>query len=696
MKTTRTFLLAGVITTLIFANSMLFAEDKSQSNVVWLNEGTRISLSDDCSLTDKSDDIVYLAELEKKSLNSILALKDKYEENKVINKVLLNILKQDPGYELFAKGRKLVFEEKWDEAIRTFEELKRKFPNSRSVEKSLYYTAICYKEKGDLKKSFDILDTFIKNRTKSDIIGEVKGLRVEVADKLVKSGQDQYRKYIESGIGDDDPEIKIMAIKALERVSPEKAVPMLEKIIFTWDDLRLKKTAIDMLARKRNTKALKILKELALNDPNVGIKSSAISGLRRFKDEQVMSTFKSIFDSSNDPRIKIAVINAIRYSKSPAATQLIKNAVMLSAKGGTVNTYGSIGKNIVDLRGTAVNALSYNMSPETYKFLKDRYSKETNKDIKLHILSALGKSKTTETYNFLLNIAKTDKDYKLKKEAINRMRYFKDRNPEPELYAIFKAADNSEIKKTILYTLEQYKTNRALEIIKEVASQKNDSEMQRSALYRLRSFKKSNLESFVFNIYKSSDNSNVQDAAIEALYSFKTPASLTIIKNIVKEEQNPRKLRKALSALKNYKNSDAESVLRTIFYKTNDYSTKEEILSSLGAMKTTQALDFVRNVAENNENYKLRVKAIRIVGYYDKSPETAGYIIRYYDKTENIEVKLATIRALSHNRTKPAIDKLISIAKNSRNKRLRKSAIEYLGGIDDPRISELLVDILFK
>jgi hypothetical protein len=65
-----------------------------------------------------------------------------------------------------------------------------------------------------------------------------------------------------------------------------------------------------------------------------------------------------------------------------------------------------------------------------------------------------------------------------------------------------------------------------------------------------------------------------------------------------------------------------------------------------------------------------------------------------YDRVDDREVKDQLIFVFSQNRSRAAIDKLMSIARSETDVELRKQAIFWLGQSKDPRVQQFLLELI--
>ena len=67
---------------------------------------------------------------------------------------------------------------------------------------------------------------------------------------------------------------------------------------------------------------------------------------------------------------------------------------------------------------------------------------------------------------------------------------------------------------------------------------------------------------------------------------------------------------------------------------------------------------------------------------------------RMYDAEQNLQVRMALLRAFGDSKQKSAVRKLMTIARNDPSVELRKVAVRYLGESKDPEALKFLEDLL--
>ncbi|HET7189115.1 MAG TPA: HEAT repeat domain-containing protein, partial [Gemmatimonadaceae bacterium] len=97
--------------------------------------------------------------------------------------------------------------------------------------------------------------------------------------------------------------------------------------------------------------------------------------------------------------------------------------------------------------------------------------------------------------------------------------------------------------------------------------------------------------------------------------------------------------------------------------------------------------------ADGSQSIEVRKHALWTAG---EAGVTASEFIPLYERIGERRLKEQLIWVLSESRDRAAADKLIDIARSDRDPEMRKKAIFWLGQMNDPRVQQLLLDIISK
>lgn len=143
---------------------------------------------------------------------------------------------------------------------------------------------------------------------------------------------------------------------------------------------------------------------------------------------------------------------------------------------------------------------------------------------------------------------------------------------------------------------------------------------------------------------------------------------------------------------RDYATSQDAEFLRGLYSKLTSEKAKEAVLSSLGEMGGSANAKWLMTIAtSNDESIRVRRRAVQLS---DRAGTSVADLVQLYDRVDDPQMKEALIATLGQNGTKPALDKLLAIAKNDPNYTMRRRAVSALGRSEDPRVKEALKEIV--
>ena len=127
----------------------------------------------------------------------------------------------------------------------------------------------------------------------------------------------------------------------------------------------------------------------------------------------------------------------------------------------------------------------------------------------------------------------------------------------------------------------------------------------------------------------------------------------------------------------------------------NDREVAKSALFAMSQSKTDES-ERALLAAARNQNLSLDVRKSAVFWIGQMATEAATKGLKDLMTDENTEVKKQAVFALSQMKTESSVDALINIARTSKDRELRKSAMFWLGQSNDPRALALFEEILLK
>jgi HEAT repeat protein len=229
-----------------------------------------------------------------------------------------------------------------------------------------------------------------------------------------------------------DPDLKLLAIQAMQHAEPERAIPLLEGVLNSTNLLSVKRRALYVLAQSTQPRAHQIILNLAKGQGNPDLQLEAIRYIQTNKDRQTTAReLREVYDSTTDVNVRRAVIDAYTQTWNVGALVSIAGA----------------GSTPMPVRQQAVSGLSSVASPTELWAL---YSKETDKDLRLHMVSAFA---SMQALDQLTQIVKTEKEPTVRARAIRALGSMRAEKTGQMLADLYGSDQDVEVRRAVISAL---------------------------------------------------------------------------------------------------------------------------------------------------------------------------------------------------------------------------------------------------
>jgi HEAT repeat protein len=343
--------------------------------------------------------------------------------------------------ELYSAAKDSLDNGEYDDAIKQFDEVIK--IHGRKADGALYWKAYALNKNGNKAQALTTIGELRRSYPKSTWLRDAGALEQEMRGAAVDP----------QNISDE--ELKLLALQSLMNSDPEKAVPLLEKIIMGNYPPKLKDRALFVLSQSGSEKAQQILMGLAKtnNQPDLQKRAIRYIGMNGNRNRAVL---KEIYNSSTDISVKKTVFQAwlmcgckedvaslAHTEKNP---ELRKEAIrylgMMGGRAELLDFY----KNSPDVetREAAVGAmLLCGCSHELAEIV------QTEKDpgVLDKAINTLGLVGGEESLTALTNLYSTRTDVSMKKKVINALFLH---NAGKEMVALARKETNPELKRELI------------------------------------------------------------------------------------------------------------------------------------------------------------------------------------------------------------------------------------------------------
>ncbi len=356
--------------------------------------------------------------------------------------------RHDSEDRLYRRGAEYLDRREWEKAVDEFDKvIERK---AAKTDGAYYWKAYGLSKLGRRDQALASLAELKKSYPGSRWLNDAKALEAEVQQA---GGQGL------SPESENDEDLKLFAINSLMNSDPERALPLLEKILQKSSSPKLKERALFVLAQNRSSKSNEIVAQFARGGGNPDLQQKAVEYLGIYGGKENLQTLGEIYGSAGDAGLKRNILRSFMVAHD-------KDRLLNAAKS----------EPNADLRRDAVQYLgNLNAYPE----LSQLYTTEQSMEVKEAIINSLGNGNNADR---LIEIAKTEKDPKLRLAAIHRLGNMSRSKTAEPLVSLYQSEQDRNVKEQIMRSL--FNQGSAKEIV-DIARKETDPSLKRSAVQNL-------------------------------------------------------------------------------------------------------------------------------------------------------------------------------------------------------------------
>jgi tetratricopeptide (TPR) repeat protein len=363
----------------------------------------------------------------------------------------------------YDQGQSALDAGRWDRAVTSFDRVIE--AKGTKADAALYWKAYAQNKQGQRPEALATITILLKDYPKSRYLSDAKALEVEVKQN---AGQPV------NPAAEQDEELKIMALNALQNSAPEEAIPMLQKVLQGTGSPKLKGQALFVLAQSNSPRAREVLVNIAKGNANPDLQTRAVRYLAIHGGRESRAALADIYASSTDVDMKKRILNAFMQSGEKdrvlaAATseqnpELRASAVQLLGNMGATEELWTLyqKESAVDVKKQIIRAL---FTSGNVTRLSELAKGEQNPELRLLAVRNLGVMGSKRTSDVLVEIYNSDKDPDIKKAVINGL--FVSNNPEA-LVALARKESDPAMKKDMVSKLSNMHSKVATDYLIEI------------------------------------------------------------------------------------------------------------------------------------------------------------------------------------------------------------------------------------
>jgi len=350
---------------------------------------------------------------------------------------------------LYRSGQRHLDRREYESAVGAFDAAASK--RGPKADGAHYWKAYALAKLGRRDEALAAIAELQKSHPSSRWLDDAKALAVEVRQA---SGQ------AVSPESQSDEDLKLMAINALMNSDPERALPLLEKILARGGSPKLKEKALFVLAQSRLPQAREIVIQYAKGKGNPDLQYKAVEFLGMHGGRDNTQLLGDVYGTTNDPNLKRRILHSFMVARD---IDRLFNAAKSEPD--------------PDLRREAIQLLGASRGIDQ---LMQLYASESNIEVREAIMQGLFAGGAADK---VIELAKNEKEPRLRRRAIRQLGGMAKTGPAADaLVSMYGAETDPKVKKDILQAL--FAQNNVTKVV-EIARNEKDPELKREAVQML-------------------------------------------------------------------------------------------------------------------------------------------------------------------------------------------------------------------
>ena len=361
--------------------------------------------------------------------------------------------------QLYSAGTAALDSGNYDDAIRNFDQVASL--RGRKADAALYWKAYALNKSGNKPAAQAAIAELRKSYPQSRWLRDAGALELEM--KGAPANPDAI----------SDEELKLLALQSLMNGDPDKALPILDKIIHGNDSPKLKDKALFVLSQSSSDKAQQILLSLAKANNNPDLQKRAIHymGMGGSRNNGIL---KQIYQGTTDVSVKKAVFHGwlmsgdkedvLAVARTEQSPELRKDAIHYLGMMGGRNELREMYKNSPDASTREAVIHDMMMSGDS-QGLVEIANTEKDPQVLDQAIHTLGMVGGEDSLRALTNIYNTHNDIATKKRVIDGMFLH---GAAHEMVAMARKETNPELKRAWIQKLSLMSSPEITEYMTEI------------------------------------------------------------------------------------------------------------------------------------------------------------------------------------------------------------------------------------
>ena len=323
-----------------------------------------------------------------------------------------------------------------------------------------------------------------------------------------------------------------------------------------------------------------------------------------------------------------------------------------------------------------------------------------SRELAIRIRGVLAKQGDVESAEAVTRAAsqpcdRNDEDNEIRAAAMNALLQMDAESAVPIIKQVLQKRDECsvELREKAVFLLSQKQSSETETLLLDALNNDPARSVREKAVFWLGQVHSDRAAAALEEIATSSPDMELREKAIHALHEQESPRAEALLRRLAESAQTPESVReKAIFWIGQRESKENADFLRSLFTRTREEEARKKILFSLSQMSGFGNDRWLLGIALDESNSsELRGHALWTAG---EAGIAGSELVTVYDRLSDSDVKEKLIWVMSESRDRAATDKLIEIAQKDPDREMRKKALFWLGQKNDPRVRQILIDIL--
>ena len=254
-------------------------------------------------------------------------------------------------------------------------------------------------------------------------------------------------------------------------------------------------------------------------------------------------------------------------------------------------------------------------------------------------------------------------------------------------------ACSAGLRRKALFLVAQKRSPDAAEILLASARNDPDAGVRRQAVFWMSQVGGDRALAALDSILRNSTDADLREKAIFAISQQNDDRARKLLRDFA-QSSAPAPLRGKAVFWLGQSDHSAENAtfLKTLYTKAGSEELRDDIIRAAANGGSDMDAWLFSIAGDAKQPTEARRKALFWLGQQRRTP--VGSLISYYDREKDPALREHAIFVLSQRNEKEAVDKMIDIARHDDDKRMRGKALFWLGQSHDPRVKDILMEII--